>query len=187
VTVAAGLDSSLDAAFGALAAAGGALATGLVAVVRAECRPARGAGAAAEADPAGTVREGWAARAVLVSTGAGSGTSLDGVAGGVEAGAAGCSCRAGGPTATCGSPALESPDPFGVPFVPSSGIWPTTGTFWFVALVLAAFELAIAVFVCEIGPLLPGLLIRTEMTRLPARSCVTVAAELAVCPVAAAC
>jgi hypothetical protein len=37
-----------------------------------------------------------------------------------------------------------------------------------VALVLAAFEIAIAVFVCEIGPLLPGLLIRIEMTRFPA-------------------
>ena len=37
----------------------------------------------------------------------------------------------------------------------------------------SAFELPIAAFVCETGPLFPGLLIRTVTTRLPAPSCVT--------------
>ena len=54
-----------------------------------------------------------------------------------------------------------------------------------VALSFSALETATVVFVCEIGPLLPGLFTRTITTMFRGPSCVAVAVDPAAWPVAA--
>jgi hypothetical protein len=56
-----------------------------------------------------------------------------------------------------------------------------------VPLVFCESDVAAAPFACEIGPLFPGLLIRTTTTRFPAPSWVTVESAPACCSVDASC